>query len=108
MKTRIALLASLSILGLSAAPLAHATDAEEIYKTSGCAACHTVDKKRMGPMYKDVAAKYKGQADAADVLFKKIRAGGSGAWGTIPMPPQTADRISDADLKTVVTWILSR
>ena len=71
-----------------------------------CLACHAVDQKRVGPAYKDVAAKYKGQADAVAVLSAKIRHGGTGNWGQIPMPPHPADKISDADLKAVVEWIL--
>ncbi|MEZ5611326.1 c-type cytochrome [Cognatazoarcus halotolerans] len=90
------------------APLAQADEGEAIYESSGCAACHTVDQKRMGPMYKDVAAKYKGNPDAPAMLAKKIREGGAGVWGTVPMPPHPADRLSDDEIKLVVKWILSR
>jgi cytochrome c len=61
--------------------------------------------ERVGPAYKDVAAKYKGQADAVAVLSAKVRNGGAGNWGQIPMPPWP-DKISDADLKAAVEWIL--
>lgn len=83
---------------------------EAIATKAGCLACHTVDKKLVGPSYKDVAAKYKGQADAATKLADKVRKGGVGNWGPppIPMPPNPVDKISDADLKTVVQWILKR
>ena len=64
--------------------------------------CHAVDKKVVGPSYKDIAAKYKGQADAVDKLAKKVKAGGSGVWGPIPMPAQT---INDDDAKVIAAWI---
>lgn len=79
---------------------------QELIKKARCVACHTVDAKRVGPAYREVAQKYRGQADAAAHLFAKIRHGGTGAWGQIPMPPNGEDKISDADLKAVVQWIL--
>ena len=72
-----------------------------------CTACHAVDQKRVGPAYKDVAAKYKGDAKAPGHLFDKVRAGGSGNWGQVPMMPHPVDKISDDDLKAVIHWILS-
>lgn len=77
----------------------------DILTKSGCLACHQVEKKSVGPAYKVVAAKYKGQ-DAAAVLTDKIRKGGKGVYGPIPMIPNGPDKISDADLKTVVDYIL--
>ena len=77
---------------------------KEIASKNACMGCHDVDKKVVGPSYKDIAAKYKGQADAVDKLAKKVKAGGSGVWGPIPMPANAA--ISEADAKTVVKWIL--
>ena len=91
-------------LGVAAASPALAS--EEIIKKARCVACHAVDQKRIGPAYKEVAAKYKGQADAVAVLSAKVRAGGSGVWGQIPMTPNGPDKISDADLKTAIEWIL--
>ncbi len=73
---------------------------------AGCMACHAMDKKLVGPAFKDVAAKYKGQGDAVAKLTDKVRKGGAGVWGPIPMSPNGADKINDADLKDVVTWIL--
>lgn len=73
---------------------------------NGCMACHQMETKVVGPAYKDVAAKYKGDAGAKDMLIGKVRNGGSGTWGEIPMPPNAA--ISDADLDAVVTWILAQ
>ncbi|MFN0314198.1 MAG: c-type cytochrome [Burkholderiales bacterium] len=69
-----------------------------------CMACHAVDKKLVGPSYKDVAAKYKGDAGAAAKMEAKIKAGGSGAWGAIPMPP---NNVPDADIKALVKWVLA-
>lgn len=80
---------------------------EAIAQKAGCLACHAKDKKILGPSYKDVAAKYKGQADAAAKLADKVRKGGVGVWGPIPMPANPADKINDADLKAVVAWVLS-
>lgn len=71
---------------------------------SGCLACHAVDKKLVGPAYQDVAKKYAGQADAEAQLIKNIKAGGSGKWGPVPMPPQAA--LSDADAKALAHWVL--
>jgi cytochrome c len=80
---------------------------EAIVKKARCVACHTVDSKRVGPAYKEVAAKYKGDNKAPAQLFEKVRHGGSGNWGTVPMLPHPADKISDDDLKAAVAWILS-
>src|SRR5512135_2937132 len=79
---------------------------EAMAKKYNCLACHTVDKKVVGPAYKDVAKKYKGQADAEAKLIEKVKKGGSGVWGPIPMPPNTA--VPDADVKALVEWILKQ
>jgi cytochrome c len=89
-------------LALIAAP---AVADEALLKKNNCMACHAVDKKLVGPSYKDVANKYRGQSDAADKLAKKIRAGGSGVWGPIPMPPHP--QVSEADAKKLATFILN-
>ncbi|WP_374243445.1 c-type cytochrome [Zoogloea sp.] len=96
----------LCALALGAAASAPAMASEEIIKKARCTACHAVDQKRVGPSYKDVAAKYKGQGDAVAVLTAKVRHGGSGVWGAVPMTPNGPDKISDADLKAAVEWIL--
>ncbi len=70
-----------------------------------CMACHAVDKKLVGPSYKDIAAKYAGQADAVDKLAGKVVKGGSGVWGPVPMPANA--QINDADAKKLVAWILA-
>ena len=71
-----------------------------------CMACHAVASKLVGPSYKDVAAKYAGQADAADKLAAKVIKGGSGVWGVIPMPANP--QVSPAEAKTLVAWVLSQ
>jgi len=99
-----------TLLAASAFMLAtpvRAEDGEAIIKKARCIACHTVDQKRVGPPYKEVAAKYKGDTKAPGMLFEKVRHGGSGNWGQVPMIPHPADKISDEDLKTVIHWILS-
>jgi cytochrome c len=76
----------------------------DLAKKNNCLACHATDKKIVGPAYQDVAKKYAGQTDAEAALAKSIKAGGSGKWGPIPMPPQA--QLSDADAKTLAAWIL--
>jgi len=78
---------------------------EALAKSSNCLACHTVDNKIIGPAFKDIAAKYKGDDGAVATLTDKVKNGGSGAWGDMPMPPNAA--VSDADIETLVNWILS-
>jgi cytochrome c len=94
----------LATAALMLAPAAYANE-EAIAQKAGCLACHTKDKKIVGPAYKDVAAKYKGQNVEAK-LIEKVRKGGVGVWGPIPMPPNPPDKINDADLKAVVEWVL--
>ncbi len=77
----------------------------DLAKKNACMACHAADKKLVGPAYQDVAKKYASQKDAAATLAKSIKAGGSGKWGPVPMPPQAA--LSDAEATTLATWILS-
>ena len=72
---------------------------------NACTACHAVDKKVVGPSYQDVAKKYAGQKDAVAVLSESIRKGGAGKWGPVPMPAQPA--LSEADAKTLATWVLA-
>ena len=79
--------------------------AEDLMKKDGCAACHAIDKKVIGPAYQEVAAKYKGDAGAAAKLVDKVKKGGVGVWGQIPMPPNA--QASDADIKNLVDWILT-
>ncbi|HHH36666.1 MAG TPA: c-type cytochrome [Gammaproteobacteria bacterium] len=85
-------------------------DALALAKKSGCLACHSVEKKVVGPAWKDVAARYKGDAGARDRLIKKVHTGGKGNWtevtGGVPMPPYSP-RVSDADIEKLVDFVLS-
>ncbi|APW42441.1 c-type cytochrome [Rhodoferax saidenbachensis] len=101
---RILITAALSVTAiLSSAPafadLALAT-------SKNCMACHAVDKKLVGPAFKDVAAKYKTDKTAADRLAAKVIKGGSGAWGAVPMPANP--QVSEAESKKLVAWVLSQ
>ncbi len=78
---------------------------KELAQKSACLACHAADKKLVGPAYHDVVKKYAGQKDAEAILAKSIKAGGSGKWGPVPMPAQTA--LSDADATALAVWILA-
>ena len=95
---------------IGAASLALATTgawagAEDAMTKAGCMACHAKDKKLVGPSFKDIATKYKGQ-DATAKLMEKVRKGGSGVFGPVPMAPNPPDKINDADLKAAVELIL--
>ena len=79
---------------------------EELAKKHNCFACHAVDKKLVGPSYKDVAAKYRDDKQAGAKLFDKVKKGGQGVWGQVPMPPNT--QVPDSDVKSLVKWILSQ
>ena len=79
---------------------------EELAKKHAGFACHAVDKKMVGPAYKDVAAKYRADKEAPKKLAAKVKNGSQGVWGTVPMPPNSA--VPDADINTLVKWILSQ
>lgn len=78
----------------------------KLAEKGGCVACHAGDKKVLGPSYREIAARYKGRADAAAVLAERVRKGGQGVWGAVPMPPTGIDKLNDAELKAVVGWLL--
>lgn len=78
---------------------------EALAKAKNCMACHAVDKKLVGPSYKDVAKKYAGDAKAVDMLATKIMKGGSGVWGAIPMPANP--QVNEADAKKLASWVLT-
>jgi cytochrome c551/c552/cytochrome c5 len=78
---------------------------QAMMQKDGCGACHAIDKKIVGPAYQDVAAKYKGDAGALARLTQKVKAGGVGVWGQVPMPPNSF--VSDDDIKSLVSWILT-
>jgi len=98
-------LVSLSIaIGLTASAGGAIADADML-KKHNCVACHHNERKMVGPSYKDVAAKYSGDADAAGKLATRIREGGAGVWGQMPMPPHP--QLSDADALTLARYVLS-
>ena len=90
-------------LAFTAAP---AMASLELATKSACTACHAVDKKLVGPSYKDVAAKYKGDKSAEAKLVEKVQKGGVGAWGQVPMPPNP--QVNAAEAKTLVAWVLAQ
>jgi len=94
------------VAGVLATGAARAADAgEELMKKDGCTACHSIDKKVVGPSYKEVAAKYRGDASAPAKLAEKIKKGGSGVWGPVPMPANS--QVNEADAKKLAAWVLS-
>jgi len=96
------LLAALLLGSVAAPAMANLALAQK----DNCLSCHAVDHKVVGPAYKDVAKKYAGDKGAEAKLIAKVKAGGSGVWGPIPMPPNPP-AVSDADIKTLVKWVLS-
>ena len=99
---RCIFLMAVTAAGVLAAPVAQADEA--LLKKHNCTACHQIDKKVVGPGYKEVAKKYKGQKDAAATLAAKVKKGGQGVWGPVPMPPNAA--VPDADIKALVDWLM--
>jgi cytochrome c len=95
---------ALIIMAAMAAISTSALADQALATAKNCMACHAVDKKLVGPSYKDVAKKYAGDAKAVDMLAGKIVKGGSGVWGAIPMPANP--QVSDADAKKLAAWIL--
>lgn len=96
-KVALTLVMVVGLAGLSMA-------SEQLAKQKGCMACHDLKAKKVGPTYADIAKKYAGKADAVAYLAGKIKKGGSGVWGSVPMPPQN---VSDAEAKQLAEWILS-
>ncbi|MGC8852611.1 MAG: c-type cytochrome [Hydrogenobacter sp.] len=91
------LVAVVGLVGLSFAN-------EQLAKQKGCFACHDIKAKKVGPSYADIAKKYAGKKDAVDYLAKRIKQGGAGVWGSVPMPPQN---VTDAEAKQLAQWVLS-
>ncbi len=83
-----------------------AESGETLVKNNNCMTCHALDKKALGPSFKDIATKYKDDKGAQAALEKKVRSGGAGTWGKMPMPA-TAMSVSDGDIKSIVHWVLS-
>ena len=99
------IVAAAVVAGLMGSGAAFAADApaQALAQSKGCLACHAIDKKVVGPAYKDVAAKYKGDKTAEAKLAEKVQKGGAGVWGQMPMPPQS---VTPAEAKTLVAWVL--
>jgi len=92
-----------ALTGLLAAGQAYAN--EKLVSSSGCMTCHATDRKNIGPSFKDIAAKYRNDKGAEALLVKKIRSGGSGVWGSVPMPPSA--HVKEEDARAIVQWILA-
>ena len=96
-------IATMAAAGILMAGQAQADEA--LAKAKNCMACHAIDKKLVGPAYKDVAAKYKGDAKAPAMLAAKVKAGGKGVWGQIPMPP---NNVTPEEANKLVAWVLAQ
>ncbi len=97
--------AKLTLLSAALVTTSFATANEELAGKSNCLACHNIDKKVLGPSFQDIAAKYKDDDSAAEMLVDKVKNGGKGNWGEVPMPPNPM--LSDEDAATLVEWVLS-
>ena len=95
-----------SMLVASQSYAVDAAAAKALAQKSGCLACHSVDQKVLGPSFKDVAAKYRGDKTAEAKMVEKVKKGGSGTWGAIPMPANSP-QVKDADITTIVKWIMA-
>lgn len=100
MKFVFAMLVSLGVLTAG-----NAAASEKLAQSSGCMTCHTVDRKVIGPSYKEIAAKYRNDKSAEANLVKKVKSGGSGVWGSTPMPPNA--HVKEDDIKAIVQWMLT-
>lgn len=93
------------LFALGALAAGNAAASEKLAQSSGCMTCHAIDRKAIGPGYKEIAARYRNDKSAEAKLVKKVKAGGSGVWGPAPMPPNA--HVKEDDIKTIVTWILT-
>lgn len=96
---------ALAVLGLAVASSPVLAQAD-LAKQKNCMACHAIDKKLVGPSYKDVAAKYKADKDAPAKLARKIREGGVGVWGQVPMPANP--QVNEAEASSLAKWVLAQ
>jgi cytochrome c len=101
---KVAYVALIAAAGIAMAGQAQAADESALAKAKNCMSCHAIDKKLVGPGYKEVAAKYKDDKTAPAQLATKIKAGGKGAWGAIPMPP---NNVTEDEAKRLAAWVLS-
>jgi len=105
MKRTLFALAAATLVALPAVTVPVLADEAAFARASGCMACHAVDRRMVGPSFRDISARYAGQADAAARMTTKIQRGGSGVWGPVPMPANP--RLSEADARRLATWSLS-
>lgn len=96
---------ALFVLAATLAVAGPALADQALAQAKNCMACHAIDKKLVGPAYKEVAAKYAGQKDAADKLAAKIQKGGAGVWGPVPMPANP--QVNEAEAKKLAAWVLT-
>lgn len=102
------LLAGICLMGATAANASvDMAQGAALAKAHNCLGCHAISSKLLGPAYQDVAKKYKGDKDAVEKLSQKVKMGGSGVWGPIPMPAN-GPKVNDADIKTLVEWVLAQ
>ena len=100
------ILVAISTLAIGVAVSTPAMADLALATAKNCMACHAADKKLVGPSYKEIAAKYAGQADAVEKLSNKVIKGGTGAWGPVPMPANA--QVSADEAKKLVTWIMTQ
>jgi cytochrome c len=93
------------LFAVASVAMAPAFASQDLAQKKNCMACHALDKKLVGPAYKDVAAKYAGQKDAVDKLAQKVIKGGTGVWGAVPMPANA--QVNEAEAKQLVQWIMT-
>lgn len=98
---------TMTVAGLLGAASAMATDMPPLAKSNGCTACHSINKKIVGPAWMDVSKKYKGVAGAEAKLIEKVSKGGGGVWGPVPMPPMDPTGKKQGDMKKLVEFVLS-
>ena len=106
MKSLMGIIAAVSVMLATPAVAVDMAAGKALAQKSGCLACHTVEKKVVGPAFKDIAAKYKGNAKAEEMLITKVTKGGSGVWGPVPMPANA--KVTPEDMKTLVQWALAQ
>lgn len=106
MNRRATRFAHLLTVAALVAPSLPAFASDELAKKHACLACHAVDKKLVGPSYKEVAAKYRSDSGAEAKLVDKVKKGSQGTWGQVPMPPNAS--VPDGEARALVKWILSQ
>jgi cytochrome c len=100
---------AIALIAADASRAENAVDAtEELMEKSGCISCHRIDEKLIGPSFKQIAAKYRLNEQTISYLLTSVRNGSEGVWGDVPMPPNSEQKVSDADLRRIVEWVLQR